>query len=654
MAQQIACPKCGAGHQIANPGITMLVCTSCHAVVHWGSGEIQAGAESILPPSQSRLFLFASGKLDGVGYQVIGHLRYDYGRGNWDEWYVQTDEGREVWLSEDERVVTEELPVDASGAPPYEQLQLGTPVTLGEHVYTVRELATATCVGGNGQLPFSIFPGESYRYADLATEDGTGFATLEYQDDGVEAYAGRVVGDDRLTIEGEPPPLTTRQQGESINCTNCGASVEIPGGRKVATKVCEYCGTQLDMTSAEHAVLGQNAQGYAQFFEFAVGAPCTFGGDRYEVAGRTVFRDPEGYESLEYLLFNPAKGYLWLSEYDGHYHLLSESHAQPKPFSGYPKASTEVAGKHYRYYESGNATIRHVDGALPWKAYVGQTHHSTTLIAPPLIYEIETEGDEQEYFSGRYVSNDEICEAFGVERVRQPNGIGAAQPFRRSWVMKWMMVAGAVAAGINLILYMWARSHTPEVVQDIAVTPHLRLGEVYSEPFELDAKGLLEVRADDEYGSPWSRVAVNFVPADTAAVQTAINRARGKGLEQEVVNSRPGSELGSRSVWQLTTQLRAPPPGKYRVHVLATVGRAFNPGAVKQSSPVATKELEEITRNLGKLTAKNRAIRVRISQNIVHGSPFIWGVLLCLFLPLFGGIRRWRFEGRRWSQVLED
>jgi hypothetical protein len=655
MGREIGCPKCGAGHQIANPGITMIVCGSCHAVMYWqGDGQLQLGTESILPANQSRLFLFASGTLDGVGYQVVGHLRYDYGRGNWDEWYLQTTDGRVLWVSEDERVITEEVPIAADGAPPYQSLAVGTPVTLGGVTYTVRELATATCLGGEGQLPFSVFAGDSYAYADLATDDGTGFATLEYHADGVEAYAGRIVGHDRLTIEGQPPPATSRQQAEGINCTNCGANLSTPDNREVTTKVCEYCGTQLDMTSEQHAILGHNEQGYQPGFVFEVGQPCTFHGDRYEVAGRTVFTDPEGYLSREYLLFNPGKGYLWLAEYQGHYTLLSEAHARPKQFSYYAKASTEVAGNHYRVYEWGAESIKYVDGALPWKAHVGQTHNTCTLIAPPQVYEIETDGNEEEYFAGRYVGIDELRAAFEVDSLPNPAGVGAAQPFVRSPVMRWLMIAGAIVAAINIALWIWAKSQSPDVIADIAVSPDLAVGEAYSEPFHVESGGLLEVKIKTQPGTPWSRAAVQFVPENDPSIDTARQRAAAAGKESELFRTMPGPVLGTAYSWGVEKLVRAPPTGRYRIHVDATLGAGFKPGSVNAASPTATADRAKIAAKVKGLTQEKRAVRVQVKGKVVRSGLFVFGALLCLVFPLIGFIRKRQFEVARWRPVLED
>ncbi len=655
MGREVACPKCGAAHQVVNPGITTLVCSSCHAVVYWGAdGALQVGSESILPANQSRLFLFASGALDGVTYQVVGHVRYDYGHGTWDEWYLQTDDGRSLWVSEDERVITEEAPVDASAAPPYGSLKVGTPVDLGGTVYTVRELATATCVGSEGQLPLPVFPGDSYPYADLASEDGTSFATLEYAADGARAFAGRVVGHDRLTVEGEPPPAATQEQGRGITCANCGGSLELPANRQVATKVCEYCGTQLDLSTAELSILGQNREGYRPPFILTVGQAGTLGGDRYEVAGRAVYSDQEAYESREYLLFNPSKGYLWLGEYQGHYTLLSESHAEPKSFKYYATASTQVAGQPYRVYEWGTETITYVDGALPWKAYVGQSHNFCTLINPPLVYDIETDGQEREFFSGRYVSNDELWKAFELSGdPPKPSTIGAAQPYERPFALKWLMIAGGALAAINLCFALWAAAREPEQIVDLAVIPDMELGEAYSEPFRLSAGQIVSIDVAAQYGSPWEDVTVRFVPEDDRGLAAAKKRAEEKGKPSSaLIHSVPGSSYTSWTP-EGSQEFRTPATGRYRVYADAKLGSGFKLSSVKGDDADAKNDRVKITNKLKKVGERQRAVRVTISGRIVRAGYFVWAMVICLLLPIFGFWRKRAFEAKRWEPVLD-
>ena len=252
MSRQLRCPNCGGEHSLVNPGITMLVCEFCKTVVYWDADSVlRAGLQSILPESDARLFMHARGKLGGRDFEVVGHLRYDHGRGQWDEWYLQLGDGAVAWLSEDERELSLEQAVQPDQPlPPLSALRPGLSLGLEGVVHTVRELGTATCVGGEGQLPFTIQPGERYPYADLASLDGVRFASLEYELDGASAhaFAGRVLGHDELVLDAEREPSAAgSHEGKAIKCPNCAAAITQPANREVKTLVCEYCGSQNDL-----------------------------------------------------------------------------------------------------------------------------------------------------------------------------------------------------------------------------------------------------------------------------------------------------------------------------------------------------------------------------------------------------------------------
>jgi DNA-directed RNA polymerase subunit RPC12/RpoP len=333
MSRQIRCPNCGGEHSLVNPGITMLVCNYCQTVVYWGSdGDLKTGQRSILPESDTRLFLFATGSIKEDSYQVIGHLRYASDNSQWDEWYVSLGSGKECWLSEDGRQLTLERPVDPDvEIPSGSTLRVSDPIALEKAAFTVREVGNATCIGGEGQLPFTVLPGETYPYADVADTSGTRFGSIEFdEDDKANCFLGETLSHDELTVHDERAPGTSKATtGKKIDCAECGAALETPQGRDVETLVCAYCGTQLDLTGAERAILGRNPEGVKPSFFFEIGDGGSFRGSRYEVCGRLMYADPEGYRTHEYLLHNPDQGYLWLAEEYGHFVLNRPSRQAP-------------------------------------------------------------------------------------------------------------------------------------------------------------------------------------------------------------------------------------------------------------------------------------------------------------------------------------
>lgn len=630
MSRNVACPNCGGEHTLANPGITMLVCSFCKSVVYWGDdAQIHAGNKSVLPESDSRLYLMATGKLKGVGFQVLGHLRYDHGRGSWDEWYLQLDDDRVVWISEDERELSLETPLTPDAAPPPSgQLEVGSSVPLGGVAFTVRELGRATCTGGEGQLPFTVLPGEQYPYADLASVDGQRFATLEYDEgDSPTCFVGEVLDHDTLQVDDERPPSTqAATAGRHIKCTNCSAAIEVPGGREVETKVCEYCGAQLDLASDEQSVLGVNPQNYDPQFQFEVGDAAKFYGKRHEVCGRLLYQDDEGYSSREYLLFNPDAGYLWLVEEQNHFVINRPTQQAPArdPFSLSTGKPVRIGSDSFRFYEQGSSHLVYVDGALPWQAKVGDRFRYADLVAPPQLFGVETDGNEVEYFHGRYTAAEEVWKAF--ERQDRPSrglGVHPAQPFVRSAVAKSLMVMGGLFALVNLGLALWSLGGSGTRVFEQSFAPTAYLTETVSKPFQLPACSVVALHMASPLDNSWMAVDVAFLNEKQEVVAEMDNSI-------EYYHGYEGGESWSEGTRDKTAYFRAPPAGQYRLILKASAGSGT--GA----------------------SGRGENLRLSVDSGVVLTRYFLIAFIIAVLFPLFEILRKGLFEKRRWAPVMED
>lgn len=629
MSRQIRCPNCGGEHALANPGITMVVCHYCKTVVYWDADAVvKAGTQAMLPEADTRLFMHATGKLRGHPFEVIGHLRYDYGRGNWDEWYVQLDDGRVAWLSEDERELTLELAAQVESAvPPASALRPGHQVTIEKVVYSAREIGTATCVGGEGQLPFTILPGERYPYADLASLDGTRFATLEYESDAVRAYAGHVLDHAQLSLDDEPPPSTKGStEGRNIKCPNCAASITLAAGREVKTVVCDYCGAQNELEGAEARVLGVNPQGFDPAFLFEIGEAGSFGGERYEVSGRMLYVDLEGYPTREYLLWNAAKGYLWLAEENGHYILFRPTQQAPAAnvFVLSAKQKVSAGPTTFQFYEQGTVRLAYVDGALPWKATVGEPFQYADLIAPPQMLSVEADGPEVEYFYGQYLKAAEVWTAFGKSDKPPPSyGVHPAQPFERGPVAKALMVLGLVFALLNLGLVFWSLGSNGKLIFERAFAADEYLGEALSAPFEVGSAKVLALRIQAPLRDSWLALDAALVDAKEQVVEEmSCDISYYSGVED--------GESWSEGASDQTAYFKAPAPGQYKLILKASGGSGLSGPCLREP------------------------LTVSLYQGPVLTRYFLVAFGLTFIFPFFGFLRRRIFESRRWAPVVGD
>jgi len=496
--------------------------------------------------------------------------------------------------------------------------------------YTVREVGQATCLGGEGQLPFAVLPGESYPYADLASVDGTQFATLEYEGGTTpRAYAGRVLTHAELVIEDEAPPSTAgSHEGKHLRCANCQAPVSLPPDREVKTLVCEYCGAQHDLSGAEARVAGMNPQGFDPGFLLSIGQAGTLLGQRYEVCGRTLYQDPEGYTTREYLLFNKDAGYLWLTCENGHYVLNRPTQQAPQrdPFTLVTKQQVTAGRTSFRMYEQGLLSLVYVDGALPWRAVTGDRLQYADLTAPPYMLSVEREGNELEYFHGTYLSGASIWTAFGLAgRAPSPDGVHPAQPFVRGPVARALMIVGGIFALINLGLLGWSCAGEGTEIHSESFQSSQYAGECLSRPFVIGPQPVMSMRVSAPLNNSWIGVNVALVNSDEQVIaEIEDDLCYYHGVDE--------GESWSEGSSDHETFFKAPTPGTYRLLLQGTGGSGETGAGPSRGEPLT----------------------VRLSQGAVLSRYFLAAFLFAFLFPFFELTRQHLFEKRRWAPVTED
>ena len=200
----ISCPSCGAAHDVVNPGIVMFVCTYCGNAVSWDEEKIQAaGTQAVLPEGFTRLYRGATGSLKDRRFEVLGRVRYSFGRGFWDEWYLELQDGRTVWLTEDNHELAMQGQINDVQVAPFDQYQPGTSLLVRDQLFWVQETGNAECIGLEGDLPKLLTAGETYPYVDASSPDGRFTLGIEYDDEVPTVFWGRWLKHSALRLDDE-------------------------------------------------------------------------------------------------------------------------------------------------------------------------------------------------------------------------------------------------------------------------------------------------------------------------------------------------------------------------------------------------------------------------------------------------------------------
>jgi len=203
-SRSITCPACGASHDISNPGLMMFVCEYCSNAVYWDREKVEAaGAQSVLPEGFSRLFRGAAGSYHQKRFLVHGRVRYSFGRGFWDEWYLEMNDGSNRWLTEDNHELAVQAPVTLGPVAAFESMRPGSMISVRGHSFVVQEVGTAECIGVEGELPERYLTGETYPYVDASSPDGRHTLGIEYDDDKPSGFVGRWLKHAELRLDDE-------------------------------------------------------------------------------------------------------------------------------------------------------------------------------------------------------------------------------------------------------------------------------------------------------------------------------------------------------------------------------------------------------------------------------------------------------------------
>lgn len=202
--KHIKCPSCGAGKDIYNPGIVSTVCEYCGTAIYWDDKDVMsAGVQAILPEGFSRLYRGATGSLQKKRFVVVGRVRYSFGKGFWDEWFLDFEDGTIGWLTEDNHEYSLQRISESRDIPSIENLSPGQKLMVGGVDFQVHENGEAECIGVEGDLAKKIQSKEKYHFVDASSPDGKYVLGIEYDNNPPTIFLGKWLKYSDLKLDDE-------------------------------------------------------------------------------------------------------------------------------------------------------------------------------------------------------------------------------------------------------------------------------------------------------------------------------------------------------------------------------------------------------------------------------------------------------------------
>jgi hypothetical protein len=220
---------------------------------------------------------------------------------------------------------------------------------------------------------------------------------------------------------------------QSLSCPNCGGQVELHGFASTLTAVCGRCSSVLDTSNPVVRVLHQFRSQQKREPKVPLGSRGEFDGITYEVIGfqvRSITVDGVDYEWSEYVLFNPYRGFRYLSEYNGHWNFIWPVRRLPveRPRMG-RRPSQMLDFRTYRHFQNAVAKTVFVLGEFPWRVEVGEAVEVDDYTCPPYVLSAERDGKEVNWSEGRYMEGKAVWGALKLQGAPPPaKGIYLNQP----------------------------------------------------------------------------------------------------------------------------------------------------------------------------------------------------------------------------------
>lgn len=616
------CPSCGAPVVFRSAASILAVCDYCKSTLIRHDLELEnLGRMAELLEDASPLQRGAEGRYKGGHFAVVGRIQLKYEGGIWNEWHLLFDNMKTGWLSEasGSYVLTFQSPTPEN-IPPFDDMKVGQTLTLLGESFRVSARESATCIAGEGELPFKVGAGYPAPAIDLANERN--FASIDYSETPPLLFVGEQVELAALGMTGlrEREASAGKAGVKSFNCPSCAAPLEIraKGTESVA---CGSCGSVIDVANDNFKVLSRYNARLTREPRLPLGSRGRLRGADYDVVGylcRQVKVDGLPYEWSEYLLYGEQEGFRWLSEYQGHWNFIKTTTRLPVVTPG---KAARFLDRTYRHFQTATAEVSYVLGEFYWRVKVGEDATVSDYVAPPLMLSEERSGKEIVWSLAEYIEPEEIATAFKPPQTLPAKvGIAPNQPSphtgQASRYWKYFAAFALVALLIQIALMVFSDNRMV-YQQHFNFDRNSADQEIRTEIFEIKGRpSNLVVRNRTDLNNNWLYLDMNLIEADTG-------RSYHFGREISYYHGVDSDGSWSEGNGHDEAVLSEVPAGRYFLQIDAELPPGWS-GMIGD--------------------------RLEVVRDVPGWSNF-WLVLASLVLiPLFAWWRGFSFETRRWAE----
>lgn len=451
------------------------------------------------------------------------------------------------------------------------------------------------------------------------------------------------------------PPVV---KAKAMYCPNCGGPVEFRGFGHALTVVCPQCLSVLDASSPLLKVLqeAQDAQSRRTPL-IPLGQRGKWSSAIWEVIGfqtRAVEDDGVIYEWEEYLLFNPYKGFRYLTNYQGHWNFVTPVESLPERRAIGSRPSVYFEGSLYRHFSGAQATTTFVLGEFPWRVTVGEEVLADDFVHPPLVLSSETTNNEVTWSKGEYTPGADIWKAFALPgNAPRPQGVYLNQPAPHGGKVggAWGLFALMLAALFVIAIAFGALSPGDKVFDEHYhystadyATDNRREPSFVTKVFDIEGRtSNLQLTIQTNLVNNWAYFNLALINEDTG---NAFDFGHEVSYYAGTDSDGNWSE-GSSSSSVIIPHVAA---GHYYLRVEPEMEGSPTPSDKPMPAPTVTPTPPAASRSRAiPLNAKSVYYEIVLRHDVATYGWFWLAALLLLIPPIFYTIRAVAFENRRWS-----
>lgn len=293
--------------------------------------------------------------------------------------------------------------------------------------------------------------------------------------------------------------MTRSSEIKSINCTSCGAGLDIFGGGRVQVHACGYCGSVLD-AQENYQVIKKYTDLIRPASPFSIGISGVIQGVEFTIIGTLGYEERWGgkfWSWTEHQLFSPTHGYAYLTVERRHLTFTRKYRKSTRP--GWISSQTVEIAEHrpvvfsdddrYQYYDTSTSKLTFVEGEFNWRPEIGRTATTVNMMSEDAMLSFSETATEREVHRTVYLPLQETIASFGLKDVQPPAEIHRLMPYKKGLNEVFLKSASLIFAGITLLLIvvLLAQTKGTQVARE-----HFAAGDLPAEfTFEITRSGRL-------------------------------------------------------------------------------------------------------------------------------------------------------------------